>query len=356
LSATYADTGGHGVATWSWSDGGAGGSFSPSAGVQNPTYTAPTNVGGVDVIVTLTVSATCNGAASLSDSDSTTLVVEPLIHEVTVTAQEPSPSAVLFSESTSLSATFSDTFGHGAASWSWDDGGAGGSFSPSAAVQSPTYTAPSSGGSELIVTLTVEATCDGGAPLSDSDFTTLYVSSVAHTLTVTAGTPDPATVESGGTSSLSATHDDSIGHGIGLWQWNDGGAGGSFSPSVNAQNPTYYAPVHAGGSNLSVTLTVAGTCNGPAPISDNDSTTLAVEPAPGPRFTDIGATMNIPSAAGGAWGDYDDDGYPDLFVGGIWQGHRCVLYHNNGNGTFTDVTLAMGLHVDSDSWEDWGAA
>jgi len=79
LSATYADTGGHGVATWSWSDGGAGGSFSPSDSVQNPTYTAPTNVGGADVIVTLTVSATCDGAGALSDSDSTTLVVEPLI-------------------------------------------------------------------------------------------------------------------------------------------------------------------------------------------------------------------------------------------------------------------------------------
>jgi hypothetical protein len=79
LSATYADTGGHGVATWSWSDGAAGGSFSPSASVQDPTYTAPTNVGAVDVIVTLTVSATCDGAEPLGDSDSTILVVEPLI-------------------------------------------------------------------------------------------------------------------------------------------------------------------------------------------------------------------------------------------------------------------------------------
>ena len=79
LSATYADTGGHGVATWSWSDGSAGGSFSPSAGVQNPSYTAATNVGDTDVIVTLTVSATCDGAEPLGDSDSTTLVVEPLV-------------------------------------------------------------------------------------------------------------------------------------------------------------------------------------------------------------------------------------------------------------------------------------
>jgi hypothetical protein len=308
------------------------------------------------VIVTLTVSATCDGAEALSDSDSTTLVVEPLIHEVTVTVQEPSPSAVLFGESTSLSATFFDTFGHGAASWSWDDGGAGGSFSPSAAMQSPTYTAPSSGGSELVVTLTAEATCDGAEPLSDSDSTTLYVSSVAHTLTVTAGTPDPATVESGGTSSLSATYSDSIGHGIALWQWSDGGAGGSFSPSANAQNPTYYAAVYAGGSELSVTLTVTGTCAGPVPISDSDLTTLTVEPAAGPRFMDVGTTLNLPSTTGVAWGDYNNDGYPDLYMGARWGEHRCVLFRNEGDGTFTDVTFAMGLRTDSGSWEDAGIA
>ena len=41
-----------------------------------------------------------------------------------------------------------------------------------------------------------------------------------------------------------------------------------------------------------------------------------------------------------AIGDYDNDGYPDLFVGGL---HRNTLYHNNGNGTFTDVTAKAGL-------------
>ncbi len=39
-------------------------------------------------------------------------------------------------------------------------------------------------------------------------------------------------------------------------------------------------------------------------------------------------------------GDYDNDGFDDLFV--TYYGHN-VLYHNNGDGTFTDVTEKAGL-------------
>ena len=43
---------------------------------------------------------------------------------------------------------------------------------------------------------------------------------------------------------------------------------------------------------------------------------------------------------GVAVGDYDNDGYDDLFVTAYGQSH---LFHNNGNGTFTDVTQKAGL-------------
>ena len=43
---------------------------------------------------------------------------------------------------------------------------------------------------------------------------------------------------------------------------------------------------------------------------------------------------------GVAVGDYDNDGYDDLFVTTIGQSH---LFHNNGNGTFKDVTQKAGL-------------
>ena len=56
---------------------------------------------------------------------------------------------------------------------------------------------------------------------------------------------------------------------------------------------------------------------------------------------------------GVAVGDYDNDGYEDLYVTGYGGNH---LYHNNGNGTFTDVTEASGTGGDgwstSAAWVD----
>ena len=60
-------------------------------------------------------------------------------------------------------------------------------------------------------------------------------------------------------------------------------------------------------------------------------------------FTDVTAKAGVPGtgyAVGVTVGDYDNDGYPDIYVTN-WG--SAVLYHNNGNGTFTDVTAKAGV-------------
>jgi hypothetical protein len=60
-------------------------------------------------------------------------------------------------------------------------------------------------------------------------------------------------------------------------------------------------------------------------------------------FTDVTEKARLTSscfAMGGAVGDYDNDGWPDLYVTCLGGN---VLYHNNGDGTFTDVTAKAGV-------------
>ena len=52
---------------------------------------------------------------------------------------------------------------------------------------------------------------------------------------------------------------------------------------------------------------------------------------------------NTGNSLGTAWGDYDKDGYIDLHVVNFGQSN--VLYHNNGDGTFTDVTPTTGMNL-----------
>ncbi len=95
----------------------------------------------------------------------------------------------------------------------------------------------------------------------------------------------------------------------------------------------------------------------------------AVPPDPGFRLVDVTGAAGIrfrhnsgafgskylpeTMGPGCAWIDYDADGWPDiLLINGMdWPNHRTArstlkLYHNNRNGTFTDVTEQAGLAVE----------
>jgi hypothetical protein len=61
------------------------------------------------------------------------------------------------------------------------------------------------------------------------------------------------------------------------------------------------------------------------------------------HFRDVTAAAGVREGGltlGVAWGDYDNDGYPDLFVANDFG--RNALFHNNGDGTFTDVSKETG--------------
>lgn len=68
------------------------------------------------------------------------------------------------------------------------------------------------------------------------------------------------------------------------------------------------------------------------------------------HFSDVtraaGLDVNM-IGMGVAVGDYDGDGWPDIFVTGV-GGNR--LFHNKGDGTFVDVTRAAGVGGDDHVW------
>jgi hypothetical protein len=60
-------------------------------------------------------------------------------------------------------------------------------------------------------------------------------------------------------------------------------------------------------------------------------------------FTDVTAQAGLSGigySMGVAAGDYDNDGFVDLYITGV---NRNQLFHNNGNGTFTDVADKSGV-------------
>jgi tetratricopeptide (TPR) repeat protein len=73
----------------------------------------------------------------------------------------------------------------------------------------------------------------------------------------------------------------------------------------------------------------------------------------GGKFVDVAAKVGIAQTnffgMGVAAADYDNDGFSDVYLSGYPAG---ALFHNNGNGTFTDVTARAGVA----NQDEWGAS
>jgi hypothetical protein len=75
-------------------------------------------------------------------------------------------------------------------------------------------------------------------------------------------------------------------------------------------------------------------------------------------YTEVAPAAGMDDPGGGAgmaWGDYNNDGYLDLFI--VNRDDRPwpdVLFMNNGDGTFTDVTAGAGIGSDGHHGATWG--
>ncbi len=74
-------------------------------------------------------------------------------------------------------------------------------------------------------------------------------------------------------------------------------------------------------------------------------------------FTDVSRASHADDpgwAMGVTFGDYDHDGNLDIFLANFWQD---ALLHNNGDGTFTNVARDAGLVTDGAwNWNGWGTS
>lgn len=109
-----------------------------------------------------------------------------------------------------------------------------------------------------------------------------------------------------------------------------------FAPSTDAKSPVWADYDNDGDSDVIWTKRSSGTR-----MYRNDGNWT---------FTDVTANLNIPDAAGvhiyGAnWGDYDRDGFLDLYLStyNYFNNINNYLLHNNGDGTFTDVAPQAGI-------------
>jgi hypothetical protein len=281
-----------------------GGSFSPGPAAPAPTWTAPANLtGGTQAC---TIGVTVDDGFGFSAANSYTQDVSPAPNTVTITAgPSGTPNPVVSGGAVALSVTADDDLGR-ALTYAWSATcptlADGGSFSPSAAAPTPTWTAPANL-TGVMQACTVGVTIDDGFGASAANSHTQEVGPAPNTVTITAGpagTPNP--VASDGAVALSVTADDDLGRML-TYAWSATcptlADGGSFAPSAAAQDPTWTAPANLSG--VPQACTVGVTVEDGFGASASNSYTQEVGPAPNTVTITAGpsGTPN-PVASGGA--------------------------------------------------------
>jgi len=161
----------------------------------------------------------------------------------------------------------------------WDDGGAGGTFSDPT-LRNAVYTPKENlTGADVVVTLTVTATCTDDTAIHGSGGVPVTVFSESHTITIEA-TAVPLVVAMGGSSQLRAETRDALGPVS--YEWNDGGRG-QFEPSPYVADPRYWPSLPG-----RVPVRVSGSVESPYPQSAEAGLVLLSLTADGWVFSDVG--------------------------------------------------------------------
>jgi hypothetical protein len=143
---------------------------------------------------------------------------------------------------------------------------------------------------------------------------------------------------------------------------NDGD--GTFSEVTGANlTPVYYSSVAWGDYNndgLPDILLTGQAYNAGPPASYPRIAKLYRNNGDGTFSEDTGAGLTPVSASSVAWGDYNSDGYPDiLLTGNAASGNVSKIYKNNGNGTFSEDNTAdsalRAVSYGSVAWGDYDA-
>ncbi len=257
-----------------FSDGGAGGSFSPmsvttnSSGLASSAYTLPSTAKTVTVTATAASYTSATFTETSTGGTTKTLAVSAGNNQTgTVSTALPTALAVLATINGTATSGVSVTF---------NDGGKGGSFNPTTAttnssgIASSIYTLPATA-----QTVTITA---GSTGYTSAMFTETATAAAGKVLTVTTGNDQsgPAGTVLPVALSVTATSGGVVQAGVGV-TFSDNGAGGTFTPKIVATNSSGVASTTYTLPSTAKTIQIHATATGYTSAGFTETSTAPVD-------------------------------------------------------------------------------